>query len=247
MKTATKAIIPVLSTAALLAATFAILQTDRAAVPGSAGIVVAAAAGADGPATKPVRVGEMRRAIAADAAADAPLTEEEWGKAVTFMEQYSPNRLHALQEGVGPDSPRYNELRKFINRHYRELSQLKDRNDTEIYNLRVKTIQAEDEFWGLRQKLRETPESQRDPIRQQLRAKVAEQLELGDRERQLRITRLEKVLAEEKEKLEADKGRMAQRVDERYRMLIRPQVNQGKGKGKREEPASNTTTASPVK
>jgi hypothetical protein len=70
---------------------------------------------------------------------------------------------------------------------------------------------------------------------------------LDDNERQLRISRLEKLLTEEKEKLAADRASMPKRIEDRYRMLVRPpSQNPNRADRKREEPASNTT-ASPAK
>lgn len=168
-------------------------------------------------------------------------TEEEWRDVAEFMARYSPNRLKAIEEQGGADGPRFANLRKFVFMHYRELQAVKEKGDQELYDLKVQGAQAEDEVFGLQRQMREATDPDRPVLRHQLRQKVGEMVRLGLKERELRIARLEKSLADEKAKLAADQQSVDQRVSERLQSLskgMRPA-----GERRRDEGGTPATTS----
>ncbi|HZZ42221.1 MAG TPA: hypothetical protein VFE58_04745 [Tepidisphaeraceae bacterium] len=169
-------------------------------------------------------------------------TEEEWHSVVEFMGQYSPNRLKAIEQQGTSDAPRYATLRKAVWGHYRDLTQLKDHGDQELYDLKVNLVQADDEVWALQRQLHEAPDSDRPVLRYQLKQKITAMMKLGLKERAIRIARLEKSLADEKAKLAADQLTVDQRADERLRAFARSnqQSRQERRRG------SSTTSADAV-
>lgn len=164
-------------------------------------------------------------------------TDEEWREVAEFMSQYSPNRLKAIEDQGGADRPRFASLRKFVWMHYRDLMAVKEKGDQELYELKLKVAQSEDEVFGLQQQMREAPEPERPVLRHQLRQKIADMVRLGLKERELRIARLEKALADEKEKLAADQQSIDQRVTERLQSM---------SKGMRDRRRDEPTTTSPA-
>jgi hypothetical protein len=81
--------------------------------------------------------------------------------------------------------------------------------------------------------MREASEADRPVLRHQLRQKMGEVVKLGLRERATRIARLEKALAEEKEKLAADEENVTQRVDDRMRTVLRAMQQQSANRPER--------------
>jgi hypothetical protein len=126
--------------------------------------------------------------------------------------------------------------------HYRELMALKEKGDQELYDLKVRVAQAEDEVFGLQRQMREAPDPDRPVLRHQLRQKVADMIRLGLKERELRIARLEKALADEKAKLAADEQSLDQRVTERMQAMSKG-MRPGGGERRRDEATAPATTS----
>jgi hypothetical protein len=149
---------------------------------------------------------------------DAP-TDEEWKAVVDLMAEYSPNRLKAIEEQASQDGPRYESLRKMVFMHYRDLALARERGDHELYDLKLQLVKKDDDVWATQRQMREAPEPDRPVLHYRLKQKVAELVRLGLKERELRIQRLEKALAEEKARLAADEAQVDQRINDRVRSM----------------------------
>jgi hypothetical protein len=127
--------------------------------------------------------------------------------------------------------------------HYRDLTSTRDKGDQELYDLKLSIVQADDEAWALQRQMREAAEDDRVVVHRKLRQKMTEVVQLGLKERGLRIARLEKALAEEKEKLANDQKNVEQRVAERMQAMIGVAHAEANRSSRTRDDASSATTS----
>jgi hypothetical protein len=144
-----------------------------------------------------------------------PLSQQEIQETATFFRDHAPNR-YALFEQLDEGFPRRRVLRVMVNR-YRQIQRFKD-NDQEMYNLAVKQFELQDEAFGIIRNVAGTGNPDAETL-SKLRDKVKELAQLGLKEREKRVERLERMLAEEKSRLEADKADPDALVDRQLRQI----------------------------
>jgi hypothetical protein len=135
----------------------------------------------------------------------------EWDDMIDFMNQYSPNRARILNR----DDLWENNIRarnailkkwrdyKFVSEHF-----------PEVAKLRVQRFQIEDQIFGLELQARRDP-TILNTLRPQIHEKAAQLVSLSIQERQLRIAKMEKLIASEKQKLSEDQSQQDALIDQR--------------------------------
>jgi hypothetical protein len=131
-----------------------------------------------------------------------PPDDEEWGRIQKFMKEHSPRRWDALSK---LNNDQQNRLKQVIWRRFRLLEMIKNNNDDTFYNLRVKRLETEDEIFGLTRDLRNASTEKEVEIRRKLKDAIGQLLDLGVQEHQARITRWEKLIADEKVVMDREK------------------------------------------
>ncbi len=91
--------------------------------------------------------------------------------------------------------------------------------DTTLYEIMVKRIEAQDQALGVMRQMWRTEYKLTDEQVAEVRKKAAEVVELSLRERVHRIEKLERALAEQKAKLEADQSNPEALIDEQARKM----------------------------
>lgn len=144
-----------------------------------------------------------------------PPSQQEVQDTVNFFRDHAPNR-YALFEQLDEGRPRFRVLRVMVNR-FRQVQRFKD-NDPELYNLAVKQFELQDEAFGMIRNVAGPGNPDAETL-SKLRDKVRELAQLGLKEREKRVERLEKMLAEEKTRLDADKADPDALVDRQLRQI----------------------------
>jgi len=149
-------------------------------------------------------------------------TPDEWNEMMSFMEIYSPARWSVLQMTDLPEEStiRQGLIRKwrayrFVKEHFPEMARLQERRFTLEDDLFKLAMDEKD--W---EKEGSTPAGDGEDIRERIHAKVAELVELGIQEDQLRIDRLNRMLGELHAKLAQDKASAQHRIDDRTERLM---------------------------
>lgn len=136
----------------------------------------------------------------------------EWDEMMGFLAANSPNRARVLSQidvwNNYPVIARGEVLRKW--RNYKFVSE----HFPEAAPLRIQKFRVEDDLFGLELQVRADP-SQLQDMRSQVRAKEAELVQLADQEHQLRIQKLEKLLAQERQKLADEQSQQEKLIDQR--------------------------------
>jgi hypothetical protein len=150
-----------------------------------------------------------------------PPSDEEWQEAAAFAQQYCPNRLEALDQLEELQRER---LRAALYARYQHLAQIKE-NDAEVYELRLKRLQLEDEVFGALRAVRQAAEGGQSAARDAYRAKVTALIQNGLAERALRLERLERSVASERDRLQKDQARLGELVEARMQEIDRERDN----------------------
>ena len=139
-----------------------------------------------------------------------------------FCLENSPNRWQEVRKrrdinhGMerGPDRRPFGGIGMIAFR-YLKLKELKESN-RELYDIRVKEIQLEDKAYGLTLERRKGNPQHMAEIDKELKQIAREHVELQFRERSLRISKLETMLADEKRQLEFDKNNAEKEALKRF-------------------------------
>ncbi len=143
-------------------------------------------------------------------------TEEQWREAVEFMREYSGNRWGTISGPAG-ERPM---VRRRIWARYEHLQRLRE-EDPRLYELRLEQLRLEDQVFGLVNEFHHaTSEEQSGEVRARLRGRIGEWVRHGLDERQRRIDRLQRLLEEERARLEADEKRVDALIDERLNDVL---------------------------
>jgi len=121
--------------------------------------------------------------------------EEDWNEISGFMKEHSPKRWEAFQK-LPPD--RQEQLKLVVSRRWRLMQWVKN-SDPELYELQRTRWRVEDEVYGLTQDLKHALSTSEPAVREKLRAKIGEMVDLRTKERQIRINRWEKQIAQERD------------------------------------------------
>ena len=145
------------------------------------------------------------------------LREPDWEQALKFFEKYSPNRFKAYNS---MDEGQKSKYRMAILSRYHSYSWL-SRDNPELQQIKAREIGIEDNIFDLKRRLDAAYSSaEKESLQEQLKKEVGELVELRIKERQERISRLEKIVTEEKARLEKDQQRKEQLVEKRYREIL---------------------------
>jgi hypothetical protein len=183
--------------------------------------LVCAGASADQPATRPAagfygnfQLRRAMRAFIGKTNGVRPATQEEWDDMMAFMQKYSPARASVLVSiPVAHDSQiALESIRKwrnyvFTSEHFPAIAD----------DLR-RRFQLEDDLFVLMED--STNPGGEDELRDKIHDKVAEIVQLEINEHQVRIDRLEKLLSDEKNRLELEQSSVDDIVDRRTDMIF---------------------------
>ncbi len=139
--------------------------------------------------------------------------EDDWAKAFKFFQENSPKRALAYEKL--PDDQKRN-IRFLIINRWRAMKWYPEGSD--LWNNKAKQAQLEDDVFGLKQDLGGGGNS--DALKAQIKVKVTELVDLRIQERALHIERLEKLVADERKKLEDDKAHKGDLVDKRFEQML---------------------------
>jgi len=157
------------------------------------------------PATRPTPAGQIL-------SRPGGMLRGEWDEMMSFLAANSPNRARVLSQidvwNNYPVIARGEVLRKW--RNYKFVSE----HFPEAAPLRIQKFRVEDDLFGLELQVRADP-SQLQDVRPQVRTKEAELVQLADQEHQLRIQKLEKLLAQERQKLADEQSQQEKLIDQR--------------------------------
>jgi len=133
-----------------------------------------------------------------------PLSQQEILETVNFFRDHAPNRF-ALFDQLDDGFPRRRVLRVMNNR-FRQIQRFRE-SDPDLYAMSVKQFELQDEAFGILRSAGNSASGGGDPEAvARLREKVRTMVEVGLKEREKRVDRLERMLRDEKARLEADKA-----------------------------------------
>ncbi len=167
----------------------------------------------------PLNLGQWRRAWALTAGRTAgirPYTQEEWNDMMTFMRANSPARWRVLSSlQLRPNAP----IRLDAIRRWRNFNFTKD-HFPDVADQLVKRVRLEDDLFALTMDAQSSGEADSASIREKIRDKIAEIVNLDFSERQTRIDKLEKMLDDEKTRLAADQSSVDKIIDRRTDQIM---------------------------
>lgn len=203
-----------------------LIKTIAISVLGTA-VLICAGASADQPATRPAgsgggaaynnrQVNRMSRAIFGKNAGIRPPTDQEWNDMMDFMRNYSHARYYVLSTiPVAHDSPIALEaVRRWRNYVYTS------EHFPAITSDLLRRFQLEDDLFELTLRDRADEGTEGIQLQEKIHNKVAEIVQLEFSERQARIDRLQKILADEKTKLQTDQSNEDDIVDRRTDTIL---------------------------
>lgn len=187
-------------------------------------VLMCAGASADQPATRPdsssYTNSQLRRAMrtfVGKTAGVRPPTQQEWDEMMVFMRKYSPERAFVLDSiPINHDSPIALEAALKWRNYIFTSEQFPAITDD-----LVRRFHLEDDLFDLSVKYRADEGSEGLELRDKIQAKVEQLVQLDFQIRQARIDRLQKLLADEKSKLETDKASEDEIVDRRTDLIIK--------------------------
>lgn len=166
--------------------------------------------------TQPAQQG-MRRPVSPGARRWVSPSDEEWPEVVAMMAEISPNGFKVFEQ-LDPKSDRYRRFRDITYFHYRMLLWSRS-EDPALYQVRVDRLKLEDQIFGMVKNIK--PDEAPPPeMLAQLQTKVGELVDLNARERQVRIERMEKMVANEKQKLQTDVDRRNEIIDGKIKKVL---------------------------
>lgn len=199
-------------------------------------LVFSAMAMADEPATRPAGIatgggggGGPVRAFRALGVARVngvrPYTQQEWDDMMEFLRVNSPSRWAVLGHAKLPENMRLDLIRKWRNYNF-----VKDQFPA-VADVQLQRFHKEDDLFSLALEaqsydvedpvLRSRYAAVNNQLRELIRGKVAELVQLGFKERQLRIDKLQQMLTEETQKLSQDQSAEEQTVDKRVDAIMK--------------------------
>jgi len=188
------------------------------------GAMMCAGASADQPTTRPVsgsytnhQLQGTMRALGGRTAGVRPPTQQEWDDMMVFMRSNAPAQAYVLDTiPLRHNSPIALEATRkwrnyvFTSEHF-----------PAITDYLTRQFRLEDDLFDLALKDRADEGSDAIELQDKIRNKVAEIFQLELNVRQARIDRLQKLLADEKSRLQADQSSEDNIIDQRTDLIIR--------------------------
>jgi hypothetical protein len=142
---------------------------------------------------------------------------------IDFMKQNSPNRLRYINSLTASTS-RQQLVIQFIDR-WQSIARLKTA-DQEIYPIRLQTLQLEDEVFGLMLQIKAASPAGASPTLQaKIHDDITKLVDLNFAERDVRLNRMQKLLADEKNKLANDRNQRDQIIQNQMAGLDKREAN----------------------
>ena len=148
-------------------------------------------------------------------------TPEEWDEVAAFTQKFSPKRWDMFMQL--PEAKR-DPVRRFMYWRYKQVTRMRE-DDPALFELHTRRLTIEDAIFPLAWTIRRADGDETDEVvqaREQLRKHVADLVEVGLKERELRLERMKRRHLAEAEQLSIDRGRQEQLVDERIELITRP-------------------------
>jgi len=192
------------------------------------------AAAADEPSTRPeqkasptvpsarpaVNAVQLRRALRAliggRTSGVRPYTQQEWDDMMTFMQDNSPARAHVLANLQVPNN---SPIRLDAIRKWRNYSFTKEHFPAVADQL-LRRFKLEDDLFALTLTAQAEGGADAAQVRDKIRDKVAEMVQLDFSERQTRIDKLQNMLEAEKAKLASDQASQDKVIDQRTNAIM---------------------------
>jgi hypothetical protein len=145
-----------------------------------------------------------------------PPTDQEWNETEAFFREHSPKRSEAFSRLPDDNKGRRRNIKQLVHSHYAELKRL-EKEDPEVYQLRLKQVRAEDDIFGMLMDRWNAGPSRADwtALSTPLREQVALLVDLDLQERRLRLDRRQQSLDKQKQALADDESRRDERIERR--------------------------------
>jgi hypothetical protein len=166
-------------------------------------------------------------------------SDEDWNEISAFMKQYSPKRWEVYQK-LPPD--RQQSLQIIVARRYRLMQWVRN-TDPELYEIQKTRWILGDEIFGLTQDLKAANSATEPGVRQKLKDKIGQFVDLGVQERKTRVARWEKNIANERELITRETRDREEIIRNRLRAAERDAGNLGDDDS---EPATQDSGAAPA-
>jgi hypothetical protein len=153
-----------------------------------------------------------------------PLSNKDFADAVQFMQAHSKERYNFI-EGM-PDGKLKAHFKELATRDVVQVMRIQ-KEDPDLYRVSVTRIETEDQVFGLVAQYHKASPDQQDVIKEKLKSKVAELVDIGIKERHLRLNSLQATVDKEKNQLAEDEENKVKLVDERVTAVL----NAGGGLG----------------
>ncbi len=153
-----------------------------------------------------------------------PPTEKEVADAMLFMQTHSPQRYAAIQSL--PEGEKKTGIKNFAVRAYQTWLRL-ELDDTRLFSVVMKRVEIEDRIFGKVSELKKEAPDKQDALKSALRDDVDQLVDIGLKERQLRLDRLTNLVKKEQQKLDEDSADRSQLVDQRIQMILKTDDSRG--------------------
>ncbi|MGD0387952.1 MAG: hypothetical protein ABSC42_03270 [Tepidisphaeraceae bacterium] len=170
-----------------------------------------------GPVANPVRLRRALLALIAGRTANVrPYTQQEWDDMMAFMQENSPARGRVLANlHVPNNSPvRLDAIRKWRNYNFTK------EHFPAVADQLLRRFKLEDDLFALTLTAQAEGEAGVAQMRDKIRGKIADMVQLDFSERQTRIDKLQKMLEEEKARLASDQASQDKLIDQRTNLIM---------------------------
>jgi len=143
-----------------------------------------------------------------------PLNEEEMEQSLTFAREKMPF-FYDLWTRMPP--ARQRRLPPRMQMGFRLMLDAKNNDDPRLYDVLSEQMMLRDEFIGLRREHRQSGFA--EETKQALKANVRQMIDLGIKQRELRIEKMERMIEAEKTKLAHDRSNPESLIESQFRRL----------------------------
>jgi hypothetical protein len=151
---------------------------------------------------------------------DLAPTTSEWEDISAFMKEHSPERFKALSNL--PEGRARTSLVALATRNYRNLLRMRN-EQPDVAQLMMDRVELEDQIFKLANQLKSAKnqaDRQSDTDKKLLQQKIGELLDMNIKERQLRISKLEKTLQNEQTQLAEDSKNRDELIERRLHVFL---------------------------
>jgi hypothetical protein len=148
-----------------------------------------------------------------------PPTTQERDEVIEFFRTNMKTRMFAFDQ-MPEGRPAKNRMLQMMTERYRRLQRIKA-DDPVVYDLMVSQMSLQDDALSIMRDQRNPniDAAKRDELEQQLRDKVKQLIDVTLKERRQRVERLEKMLQEQKARLEQDEANPGALIDQHLKQM----------------------------